>query len=387
MAQCVLAMGRHMVTFLSQSLIELGTSEPADDLDARERVPSHERAHELEERRVDGVDLAQHRIGEHRVESGLLGLVLVEREAQGRVGIDQGTQERHSLGHEGAFAVDLADGLPEHGWRIRRERPHNEARSDDSEQSENDPLPQLAVDIHVTSHLRWGVLPRESSMAKLDGQRGLGGAWSLQMSHRLEALSDIELLSLLSGGDLDAAANLYDRYASMLFALSLRIVRERAEAEDVLHDAFITMNDRASQYTAERGSVVAWLVTLVRNLSIDRTRRRDRRGTILKRVATDDPKPAARDPETLLSDATAHARVRRALAKLPEVQRLTLEVAFFEGLSYPEIAEREGVPLGTIKSRAARALGSLREALEEERVYFDELGPLPLKTSKPGKTD
>jgi RNA polymerase sigma-70 factor (ECF subfamily) len=193
------------------------------------------------------------------------------------------------------------------------------------------------------------------------------------MSRRWEALSDIELLALLTGGDLDAAACLYDRYASMLLALSLRIVRDRSEAEDVIHDAFITMNDRASQYTADRGSVVAWLVTLVRNLSIDRTRRRDRRGVILRRVAAEDTRPTTPDPEELLGDATVRARVRKALASLPDVQRTTLEIAFFEGLSYPEIAEREGVPLGTIKSRAARALASLRQVLDAEHIKLEDL--------------
>jgi len=188
------------------------------------------------------------------------------------------------------------------------------------------------------------------------------------MSHALDSKSDIELLALLARGDLEAAASLYDRYAGMLLALSLRIVRERSEAEDVIHDAFITMNERASQYTADRGTVVAWLVTLVRNLSIDRTRRRDRRGVILRRVAAEDTRPTSLNPEELLGDATIRARVRKALQALPEVQRLTLEVAFFEGLSYPEIAEREGVPLGTIKSRAARALASLREALEGDAI-------------------
>ncbi len=84
---------------------------------------------------------------------------------------------------------------------------------------------------------------------------------------------------------------------------------------------------------------------------------------------------AAQSPEQLLSDATSFARVRRALGQLPDVQRQTLEIAFFEGLSYPEIAERDGVPLGTVKSRAARALTSLREALEAEHVSMDALFP------------
>jgi len=188
------------------------------------------------------------------------------------------------------------------------------------------------------------------------------------------AEKDSELLARLARGDLEAASSIYDRYGGMLLSLALRIVRDRAEAEDVIHDAFVTMNERAAQYSVERGSVVAWLVTLVRNLSIDRTRRRERRGVILRRVAVD-VAPATPDPEEQLADATMHAGVRRALARLPAVQRQTLEVAFFEGLSYPEIAAREGVPLGTIKSRAARALASLREGLDAENVTLDDLLP------------
>jgi RNA polymerase sigma-70 factor (ECF subfamily) len=184
------------------------------------------------------------------------------------------------------------------------------------------------------------------------------------------ATTDVELLGRIAAGDLGAVAVLYDRHASMLLGLALRIVRDRAEAEDVIHDAFVTVGDRAGQYVVERGAVGAWLVTLVRNLSIDRTRRRDRRGAIARDVIAHDPetKMAATpvDPEAQLGAARERERVRHALAQLPEVQRTTLEIAFFEGLTYQEIAAREGVPLGTIKSRAARALAALREALGAE---------------------
>jgi RNA polymerase sigma-70 factor (ECF subfamily) len=166
-------------------------------------------------------------------------------------------------------------------------------------------------------------------------------------------------------------AELYDRHARMLLALSLRIVRDRSEAEDVVHDAFVVVGERARQYVPERGAVGAWLVTLVRNLSIDRTRRRDRRGAIARDVLANDPEALAAgtpvDPETRAVGAADRERVRLALAGLPEVQRATLETAFYEGLTYAEIAEREGVPLGTIKSRAARGLAALRDALGEER--------------------
>jgi RNA polymerase sigma-70 factor (ECF subfamily) len=176
---------------------------------------------------------------------------------------------------------------------------------------------------------------------------------------------DARAMRRICDGDDAGLAELYDRYAPMALGLAVRIVRDELEAEDVVHDAFVAIVERADQYKAERGSVVAWLVATVRNLSLDRTRRRIRRAQI-----TDDelrherPEPIA-DPESLSELARDRAMVVAALAKLSEAQRQTLEIAFFEGLSYPEIAERENIPLGTVKSRAARALAALREAMED----------------------
>jgi RNA polymerase sigma-70 factor, ECF subfamily len=186
-----------------------------------------------------------------------------------------------------------------------------------------------------------------------------------------EGHADADLLRLIAEGEVRAIGELYDRYSSTLFPIALRILRERSEAEDVLHDAFVAVSERASQHAPERGSVIAWLVTLVRNLSIDRARRRERRGMLAREVLLHEPPASVRDPERLTSEAAEREKIRRALASLPEAQRQTLEVAFFEGLSYPEIAARENVPLGTIKSRAARALAALREALVKEGVALD----------------
>jgi RNA polymerase sigma-70 factor, ECF subfamily len=183
-----------------------------------------------------------------------------------------------------------------------------------------------------------------------------------------EEATDAEILRRLAAGEGQVIGLLYDRYANVVFPLALRILRDRAEAEDIVHDAFVAVGVRATQYVADRGTVGAWLVTLVRNLAIDRTRRRERRGALVRKVVAHEPVDKTPDPEGLTAAAVERSRVRQALASLPEAQRKTLEVAFFEGLSYPEIAEREGVPLGTIKSRAARALASLREALEREGV-------------------
>jgi len=165
-------------------------------------------------------------------------------------------------------------------------------------------------------------------------------------------------------GDQSALAELYDRYASTALGLALKIVRDAAEAEDVVHDAFCTAVRCADQFCPERGTVAAWLITTVRNLALDRARRRIRRAQIRDDQLKHEPKQVVPTPEGLSVLGRERAAVRAALDKLPEAQRETLIVAFFEGLSYPEIAERDGVPLGTVKSRAARALIALRQLLE-----------------------
>lgn len=178
---------------------------------------------------------------------------------------------------------------------------------------------------------------------------------------------DAEAVARLCAGDGEAIAVLYEHYGRTALGLAFKIVREETEAEDVVHDAFVAIVQRADQYHPARGSVAAWLITTVRNLSLDRTRRRTRRAQIVEAELKHEPAPGVKSPEESLTGAREHERVRRAMTTLPEVQRQTLEIAFFEGLSYPEIADREKVPLGTIKSRAARALHALRAALESEQ--------------------
>jgi RNA polymerase sigma-70 factor (ECF subfamily) len=176
---------------------------------------------------------------------------------------------------------------------------------------------------------------------------------------------DAEAVSRLRAGDTTAVAELYDRYGSTAFGLALKIVRDGGEAEDIVHDAFVAVVERIDQYHPERGTVAAWLVTTVRNLALDRTRRRTRRAQIVESDLKHAPVETLPDPELALWACRERERVRAALDGLPAAQRQTLEIAFFEGLSYPEIAARQNVPLGTIKSRAARALHALREALDD----------------------
>jgi RNA polymerase sigma-70 factor (ECF subfamily) len=180
--------------------------------------------------------------------------------------------------------------------------------------------------------------------------------------------SDGEILERIGRGDPTAVALLYDRYAATLLGVAFRILGERADAEDVVHDAFVLVGERAGYYVAERGSVVTWLVTMTRNLGIDRKRRRDRRGdvdrTILIHEAIMQTGGVGSNPEAHVVESSECSRMRKALSTLPQQQRTTLELSFFSGLSYPEIAEKEKIALGTVKSRAARGLMALRNALE-----------------------
>ena len=179
-------------------------------------------------------------------------------------------------------------------------------------------------------------------------------------------VSDADALRRARLGHRAAIAWLYDHHAPRLFAVALRIVRSGTDAEDILHDVFVSLQDRAAQFDASRGSVLAWLVVMVRNLAIDRFRRRGRRREIIEQHWAEERLMPLPSVEDRLSDAGRCGRARRALHSLPKAQRETLELVFFEGLSYPEIAEVHGVPLGTVKSRAARAMNAVRGEIADE---------------------
>jgi RNA polymerase sigma-70 factor (ECF subfamily) len=190
----------------------------------------------------------------------------------------------------------------------------------------------------------------------------MGGAETISRAER-DALDAAAMQRILAGDD-TGLAELYDRHAPFVLGVALKILHDQNEAEDVIHDAFVAIVERADQFRPERGSVIAWLVTTVRNLALDRARRRVRRAQIVEDELRHEPGDPVLDPEALSWIEHRRSAVVAALARVSPAQRRTLEIAFFEGLSYPEIAAREGVPLGTVKSRAARALTALRAALD-----------------------
>jgi RNA polymerase sigma-70 factor (ECF subfamily) len=147
----------------------------------------------------------------------------------------------------------------------------------------------------------------------------------------MATVADEHLIAQVASGDPDAVGGLYDRYATVLLPVALRILGSRADAEDVVHDAFVTLPERSRHYSVERGSVAAWLIILVRNLSLDRIRRRGVRAAFVRESPQALQPQAANDPE-IAADAARHAeRVRRALESLPLVQQVTLRTAFLRG--------------------------------------------------------
>ncbi len=171
--------------------------------------------------------------------------------------------------------------------------------------------------------------------------------------------TDAALVAALANGDRGALGQLYDRYSGLLLAVGMQRLKDRRDAEEVLHDVFVEAWRHADAYDGARGTVRAWLVTRMHSRSLDRVRSPgwSRRASFdaarAERIGYDDDPSLALDRE----------RVQAALGDLPGEQRQVIELAYFAGLSSSEIAEREDLPVGTVKSRTAAAMTKLRAGL------------------------
>ena len=165
---------------------------------------------------------------------------------------------------------------------------------------------------------------------------------------------DAALVMAMADGDREALAKLYERHGGILLGLALRIVRERREAEDLLHDVFLEAWRQAKDFDPNRGRVRTWLAIRMRSRALDlqKSARVSRNaGDAGLEVVPDDAERTSPD----------HARVRAALVELGPDQRKVLELAYFEGLSCTEIATKISIPVGTVKSRLAAGLKCLRD--------------------------
>lgn len=168
-----------------------------------------------------------------------------------------------------------------------------------------------------------------------------------------EADLDAHLVRRMAEGDRSALSDLYARHSGILLGLALRIVRERREAEDLLHDVFLEAWRAAKDFDPKRGRVRTWLAIRMRSRALD-----------LKKSARVSRNAGDAGLDVVVDDSVTtspdHARVRAALGALGPEQRTVLELAYFEGLSCTEIAERVSIPVGTVKSRIAAGLERLR---------------------------
>ena len=176
--------------------------------------------------------------------------------------------------------------------------------------------------------------------------------------------SDEELLQAVAAQDAAALEALYARYGGLSFSLAFRVTGNRETAEEVVQEAFLSAWRRGSTYVAGRGSARAWLLGVVHHRAIDMVRSRVARGPT---VALDDigEIEGGGDPWPVVQQKLDRETIRGALILLPTEQRRCIELAYFAGYSYPEIAEQLGVPLGTIKSRLRLGLQRMRALLGE----------------------
>ena len=167
----------------------------------------------------------------------------------------------------------------------------------------------------------------------------------------------------MAGGSEQALAELYDRFGGVAHGVALRILRDPALAQDAVQDAFLAAWRTAAAFDPARGNASTWLLTLVHRRAVDLVRREERR----RADVIDESTPVASGEAT---DEAAEIRAERravqaALAQLRPDQREALELAYYGGLSQSQLAERLGVPLGTVKSRMFTALATLRDLLRE----------------------
>jgi RNA polymerase sigma-70 factor (ECF subfamily) len=189
-------------------------------------------------------------------------------------------------------------------------------------------------------------------------------AWAVVAIQSGSHAADRRALEGMARGEHGALAELYDRHGRLVYSLALRVLRDQGDAEDVVQDVFSQAWRQASRYESSRGPVIAWLMNLARSRAIDRLRSRRAR----PETGADDAEVARMpdlappiDDQLALSDQAE--RIRAAVEQLSLLQRVAIELAFYEGLTHVEIAERLELPLGTVKTRIRQGLAKLKERL------------------------
>lgn len=186
----------------------------------------------------------------------------------------------------------------------------------------------------------------------------------------VDALHDSDLTRRLARGDDSALAALYESYGSLAYGVAMRLLRDTAAAEDVVQEAFVQVWKHAGSFDSRRGSLRGWLLSMVHNRAIDVLRQRRARPTAQWDIEEMDVADST-DVWTQVRQGMSRETLVRAMLHLSPEQREVIELAFFSGYTHTEIAERLGLPLGTVKGRARLGLQRLRSVLvspEADRV-------------------
>ncbi len=187
------------------------------------------------------------------------------------------------------------------------------------------------------------------------------------MTAPMQHVPDSALVERIMAGDEGALEALYDRYAGLLFAMLVRILRDTSAAEEVLQDLFLQLWRGAARFDASRGSLPAWLLVIGRNRALSRLRGKERREILAdSEEFSIEAVPSSGNLEDEAARAQLMQRLRGAMEALPPEQREAVELAYFEGMTQTEIAERTKCPLGTVKSRVRAAMQTLKQLFDDE---------------------
>ena len=188
-------------------------------------------------------------------------------------------------------------------------------------------------------------------------------------SQQATSMIDPNLLARVVKGDQQAFSQLYDHSSTLLFTLAVRILGNHEEASDLLQDVYLEVWRKVSRYDVGRGTPIAWLITLTKSRAIDRLRARAARGyratnSLEAGIASQLADPGPNSLETQ-ADQELRLVVGAAMVGLPQAQQQAIELAYYEGLSHAEIAERLNQPLGTVKTRIKLGMSKLRDGLQQ----------------------
>ena len=172
--------------------------------------------------------------------------------------------------------------------------------------------------------------------------------------------------SLATHADETALSELYDRYQAAMYGLAMRITNDAALAQDAVQDAFMGVWRNAARYQGARASVRTWMLSITHHRAVDVLRRR-RPATTLPEIEGAEESLRVPDVWSDVVRATDADAIRQAMAQLPDLQQQAIQLAYFDGLTQVEIADRTGAPLGTVKSRVRLGLQQLRRLLEDSR--------------------